>query len=736
VLRVNYYQNSRDLKNLDLNSNPLIICPSPTLADGFRDFIDSKAEVITVAKWIKSGLINENEKRVGKAELMLYLASAWRKYFSDASENIFFNSFKIFTELRSFTLDVEIISGILDELAPEIKKTIILFWAVIQAENLMDEHSAYNKLGEASHKRPLYLIGFKHLSAIQIDMVKKISSYVDIDLFIPNKVKQKSLSNDWINWLDTEKIVDHDTSMSKSNLKVVTYSTNKLNTYLKNFRDIIQEGFLFKSPEDLFIHSKENAFSILYENQKQDQPFDFLALIEKEKVKSLERQLFLDFKIWLLMEEAFKTYSEYSDNIDSFFLTVLRQVVDLNTPRNFLIPMNDREGSKILNFDDLKYRKSDRALVVVLSKESSPFMVNETSYPDDIVKKLKLIGPLKRGGLDVLFVKEELKDIFKSFENVYFFIEEGVEEIDIGVREILEEFNLIPIDLDFQFPIKIKRDVLKEVIHIHTNKNPSLSASSLQAFQDCPRKYFATYIEKMSNKNLAKVGIEPNEIGQIEHAIIADYFQKNIEVHEEEVLNFAKLKLTEYVKHNHISIGRTDFNEVLYELIEYTTNGLNFLYDLKSKNLNAEFHFEFPLPENDLNIKGSIDCLVRDELGLEIYDFKRSQAAVGNKKEIERFEKLQVWIYRWVLLNNSVGTEVKKWGYVNLSEENKNNILDNSKTDLKEEFDKYIRTLSEELKNEVLFSPKPKKDSVCQFCHLNLICPKEKISIEGLNHES
>ena len=58
-------------------------------------------------------------------------------------------------------------------------------------------------------------------------------------------------------------------------------------------------------------------------------------------------------------------------------------------------------------------------------------------------------------------------------------------------------------------------------------KKRKLSASRLQTFYDCPRKYYFQYIDEMEINILPEKTVQPRFLGDLEHAIIGDYLKGN-----------------------------------------------------------------------------------------------------------------------------------------------------------------------------------------------------------------
>ena len=123
-------------------------------------------------------------------------------------------------------------------------------------------------------------------------------------------------------------------------------------------------------------------------------------------------------------------------------------------------------------------------------------------------------------------------------------------------------------------------------------------------------------------------------------------------------------------------------------------------------------------------LKGFIDCILTHENGVHIFDFKRSVASIGSKKEILSFEKIQLWVYRFALERNF---KVIQWGYINLSD-GSDLLINDQQTQQGEMFNDFLAQLIESFKTEKKFHPKPRNSKVCNFCDLQLICPKEMVS--------
>lgn len=737
MLRLNYFENYQEVLQYDFPANIKVVCPSPKITDSFRQATNSKYEVVTIANWVGQNF--EDKKKVGKSELMLRFSSAWRNYFPEASELLFYNSFELFTELRSFSLDLGVIQNLIEGLDSDLQKSILVFWAVLDAEKLVDEHLGYElKKTDEMHNQNFLFFGFKHLSAVQIDLLKHLAIQNEVFLFFPREVKAKAISTDWINWLDTSE-VKFVLNTSKTNLKVVNYSPGKLNSYLLQYLKSNENSSIcllgnedYLATQEVLIHEiffkdKVDIFKIEFNqifNQINKQMFssvlDLISYCQNELKKSIEEQNFKLVKIHQLIKESLEIYSTYTDKIDAFAIGLIKQVTALNLPRNFLIPIMSNPNNYVLNLDDLKFVTKDKKIILVMSKNASPFNRNESSYNRILVDKLKLIGPMKRGSLDIALNMFELRHSM-CVSDVEVFLEDGMLDTDAGVREICKGFEIELIDLKPNFSPKLLIDIVRDDVNAEEKlvRKNSISASRLQAYYDCPRKYYANYLAKLDVKLDTRSGIGSDDKGILEHLIIGIYFKNQNKLSFSILEEICRSELDNYIKSKKILLSKKQFNEALYELVEYTTNGLGFLYDLQSKNPKAEILFEYELPSNQYNIVGSIDCLIKEVENYKIIDFKRSDAAIGTKQGLLNFEKLQLWLYGLALSDKF---NVGKIGYLNISEVD--GLLDVEFNEGREKFIEVFEAVNDTFKNDNEFHPKPRNSNVCEFCTLKFICPK------------
>ncbi len=205
MLSIITYETSSELTSLgfltdtkDLSS--VIVCPNPLIADGFREKLDlqsfggAEVEVVTIAKFV-SDLVKkhtEDLKITRKSELMVLLAGVWKSRFAELPDELFHQSFTLFTDLRSYSLDANLINEVLNHLEPQMAEVIAVFWQIADSPvlGILDEHAAYSYLAEkikesgaSESSVNLVFYGFSHLSGSQVDLLKSLA--LNNELFIP-----------------------------------------------------------------------------------------------------------------------------------------------------------------------------------------------------------------------------------------------------------------------------------------------------------------------------------------------------------------------------------------------------------------------------------------------------------------------------------------------------------------------------------------------------------------------
>lgn len=754
MLEVVFYESNQDLLGkMQAGNTPLVICPSPLIADNLRNLAPA-LEVITISKWTADHLKTLGLTRSRKSELMVKLAAVWRHYYPNEKTSVYLEAFELFTELRSFTLNLDLLAEFFKELDDVIVKSIFIFWAYLDQEKIIDEHSSYKKVTESRSHRPMWFIGFKHLSGVQIDMLKVLSEDHEVELFFPASVYVDALPNDWIKWLASEGPLRAESVKTEARVSVLP--KGKANVILDKFfethphYDLLMAGTrvglvsfqeaqrkksFFKTTEDLFGTETEWLMSSLRQKLKEEKGLNLettSVFLDELKKESEEKGEYRKYKVIELFNEAMKSYGEFQAGIDSFALDILEVITGLNSPRVSLITLEDNIERHFLDMNALNFRNDEKPLALLATGSLGGFRSNEKILSEAMTKALRAIGPIKRAGLEFLFHKYELLSVLNHPETVLL-VEEQVLETDLSWREILKHFDVVDFDLDVKYTIKKVHEYLLPKMKEGPFAQKSFSASKLQTFIDCPQKFYFTHIEKIDNRPMERASLGPDELGNLEHKIIAKYFEESKSITAEIDLSMHQKicvqVFNEYLNESKLVLNETEKARSYNEIMHYTWNGVVFLIDLiKAKNATA-IKFEVPLGQNPWNLNGSIDCLlIQGDKKVSILDFKRSSSATGTKTETVEFKKIQLWVYLLVLKHQNF--EIDAFGYLNLSDLADDKLFfdgDEAQKLLSSSIDSaegVVKTAIEDILAMRTFRANPRENKVCHFCPVNLFCLK------------
>jgi hypothetical protein len=788
--------NQPDLYDLNFVQNQdkfstLIIVPSPLKADALRSkFTGVIPEIITISRFIKDLLklhFPEQEIQIKrKSELILVASSLWKNHCEQENKpfiyDVFMKGFNLFTELRGYSLDLELIRPILTEYSEEIEKFIIFFYQISEQLNLVDEHRAYKILADLyrqigfhdiTEQKNLIFWDFVFVAGSQIDFLNALATKHDLYIPFPKSIYEESRDYDWIRWLKPQEAENKKNEVKKLELPTYYFSPKKLNQIIKNvehnnayfifttnnldslnFFDMSLSDVFFKLPAEIFQGEVSFFSKILNELFVKDESLSIdvvgkkLAEIIHTEFQSKDK----DFKRIKIASEYLKTLKSYYEisiknaNLNINDIKVINAVILLNLPRANLFPLSDDEFH--CHLVDLRSIQSipDKAKVYICaSSEFGSIKPAEEIYPEKVFKILSTLGPVKRNALQFYFIQNYLKELVAN-QDVTLLLENGLKDHDLGWAELLEQYNLnvknqISKTSDFKIINSLK---IKQVPH----QLNSLSAHKLQSYIDCPQKYYYSYVEKIKIDLQLESMLQKNELGVLEHKCIEEYFKQYNDFNEDALSLVVKNVLTGYLKNNQINLTNLDYLKALEEINHFSSNGIKALLELKKNIPEAQFKFEYSISEviDGLKIEASVDCVVTFDDGFAILDFKRSEGSIPTQKAFLLHQKVQVHFYIKYLKKRF--ENLKFFGYVNLespekslifpveetyTEIIKNHSLFTSKSTkklpveletLESDFDQFYQSKVELLKRENEFKPIPLNAKVCQFCDVFLICDR------------
>lgn len=802
-LSVIKYNNLESLLNLEFDlsahSRWKVVCPNPTLADAFREKMgfpssDFSLETTTVSKYLSDLMkVHFPEKKVfRKSELFLMMATVWKMKFSEEDSSLFHQAFEILTDLRSFTLEKQLIENLLEHYHPVVSEAVKTFWLVMENQNVLDEHQAYSDLNEvllspytdqeeeASIEGAIFL-GFTHLSANQIEIFKSLGKTRKVYLPIPNEIIENAQWTDWTKWVDSqaENHIELGQIEKENNISLVTHTFPKGrgNKFLKALleekkRDVLffKKKISFKEvmevpSRDHFFRSDTDLFDYILTDLKSDLEGKFLARnisevnseeikIElKERFSGFKGRSFKDFKNFKVLQLVYKElenyieYSEVNEKFGLFDFDILWEVIGLNLPRNFNLPLLKEPEFLLLGLNDIHKVKNDRELIFFVDGDHDLKSGGGANYSSDVQEILITLGPMRRSSLDIEFYQFYLKELLRN-EKATVLLESGLMEHDQSLNLLFKDFRMVSNTIDL--PENTKRGYVFTPNLANYEVPKHVSPSRLQSYIECPRKYYFSNIVKLGQEPKRKESIDPRLLGQAEHEIVDEYLKNNNE--------FVRDRLDNLIE----EVARRTFpqevmdqpilkEEIEIELLNYSQFLIGEL--LKLKNIDSDLELEFEVEFKTENSRGFIDLIVKSpKLGTMIFDMKRSSSSIPDKSKVNNYSSIQVLFY---LMNYEKNwADYSAFGYLNLSDLSQSliytpdeNVLEafrksgflnleefipkvtrNRKTipfeEFYSEFETFIEEKISEFKEDTEFKAIPKDTSACMFCPGSLICDR------------
>lgn len=773
MLRYIQYQTSQDFfdQASQFVERPLVVCPNPFKADEARlrfDSVGKEVECITISKFmkdqIKSLLPEETMANAkNKSELILFLGAVWKKLKTNPDYLAFVNAFNIFTELRSYSVETPVIEGALEFYDEELAQIVTLFQKLVTDMGIIDEHGSYNVLTQRLREgdlpveynlpKEIVLYGFEFLTASQLDLLKILATRTDLSLLLYQNVVENSTDLDWVGWLKPEETIQVEAryEMQKTN-NSFEFSPGYLAHSIRDESDIYVLGTKkseFQNIQELPFNSQYKQSVDIFSQSYQmvwEWIGDFSGKLTdlREELKDLgeilvKREDFLGLKVCLLVINKINHWEGLSDSngkISQFDLSIIKDSTELDLPRiNKFNPRGNKEITALSQIEGIK----DKKVSVIISTQYQRLSFSESMYTDSIEKYLTAIGPIRRAEFEYNIYLSRLIEL-NLLNDLDFYIEQGLLKADKQWKRILDHFEFESEKL----PLKLDRKT-KYVQHEKKSfELKRLSSSKLQMFSDCPRKFYYSYIEKISPDIKLQGEVDAAERGQIQHEVIEVYLKSYPTFDEDSFQKTIEKVVAKYLSGK----DEMDLDGLYVEVRAYTLSIIQILLTIKNQyNVKFEFEKEFFF-KTDIEFTGSIDCFGRGANDLQILlDFKRSGYSFSTITEILEFGKNQLWFYLKRLVDSGQLDLDKPmiFGYVDLSDVSNSLLFSPSREyltefkeifgrsrssnieDVKAHMDAYSEFEAENierLKGEKEFNPQPIDHKVCSFCFLATTCSR------------
>jgi RecB family exonuclease len=795
LLSVKKLRQLREVYDLEIlkDQETWVITPDPSSADLFRAGLVSSSlpalEVMTISSLISKLMEQISDcpgERRRKSELLPLLATIWKIKGQSLQFNSFLEIFNLFTELRSFSVQVHLFDDILEILPGQQGEVVKLFWDTLDEMKILDEHAEVSMLAtllknDQSLKLPRGILfwGFNHFNGNQVDLIKSLSLWVDVEIPIHEKTYKEKKSTDYISWLETQ--VDNAEECEAKELKprvdILHFGSGRLaetmKVFLENKRvshivlsdkkishamrmEIPVKNLLVKTDCDLFSGELNKLKDYVSEKVSSTDSQCSAVEIKKHsllyKKKAIENKMapnFRAYKVAELFESALEDYEQISvhnEVLTDFDIEVLIEIVSLNQPRAFSMPVGLMNfEKKLYSLAQLQEVPDGAEVVMCISGRYSPILRSTNSLSFEMAQKLSSVGPIQNPRLEFLTYKTEILDLFCR-ARLTVLIEAELEESDLGWKEILDECQLNSIaQKSYKKMIKSTPWTL-----INSTKDFKLSASRLQVYKECPRKYYHVYLEPFQVEIIKEHQLEARELGELEHKVVELAYKENIRAESTELLVFVQNHLDQLLKENNKKIGVHQYRIYQDEVYVLASNGLHFVERLSRLKDVISIEFELRLerlfPEK--KVRGSVDLLVKTKRGLLIIDFKRSAGSIpASATALARFEKIQLWFYLSRLVSSV--DEVIGLGYFNLSDPEQSLLIcpeDNITLELNEivsdinckfsksridldqvlkDYQDFERVLATKLMTDKEFKIQPEDENSCTYCDVQMICPRQ-----------
>lgn len=789
MLQIVYYsRRDQFLDHLRSQSQKLkLIAPSPAKADSLRNQLSREglnSDVVTIAKFTSSLIEKLWEGRdlpsiKRKSELLLTFAILKNKYFPQMGFEQFMQGYNLFSELRSFSVDVAPLQSILDEESPEITQVVTLFWKILDLTGDLDEHGAYNLLSqelrssdEIEELRCSYVFhGFQHLNGQQIDLLKAISIRYDVIIPFPLELKDSLRGTDWISWLKDEKsqelILSASPSTPKANwIKVNSREISKtLKTILKPQDQVvlgvskitplhldllpvtktslkIPQLLLNSDLEALNSEIKESFISSFSLPELESFLSDHLQLITKQRPMN-----FLRLKSLQLYQESLEAIRNLTDDEitgDPFLLRVLGVITNLNQPRTSLTTSFVGEAETLLlDFSLLEDLDEKNRVLVCVDDRFEDLLGLGQRFAPHIQKILSTLGPMKRGDLDLSFKIWEFTDLCARAV-VTVLLSPSTLKHSLIWKKILSGVELVPEESEIPF---MRSKIGDHFSSLQIKKfDGSFSASKFQNYMDCPRKFYLSYVDKLFPEVKVEQDFDALDAGTISHRIIELFVKRDLEASQ--LPELITEVMAEMIAKRSLRLNRETFLKRELEFTHRSQNGIDFLNRLVSffqEEFSWTMEKDFASQEG-FSLRGKIDCLGSGKKINLLLDFKSTSGGIPSKKDILEMENLQLWTYVRSLTQADEKFLQKDlvMGFVSLDEPKKSLLLFTSpelardfkaekicSSDVLDDFTELLKNSQEKMQglvlsiqNDEIFTASPSSPQACTFCELNRICVK------------
>lgn len=771
-----------------------LVTPFPAKADALRTTWSHRpqTDVLTLSRFtadIFEGLPDRPAGPWRKSRLLLQL-NAFRHALPQCRD-LDFGSFKTayqaFSDLRAYTDAEEFPDELLANFDERISMLAQLFHQGTRSLGILDEHAATFELtarlraseGTVLVNKPVIVFdGFTFVTPAQLSFMEALAIRHEVIVPLPRLVWEQSHALDWPKALEMSAHQTLHTDEKKKPIpafQVRTHTKGALGPALRSWRTSQKEKIhIVLGTKNLTENSlQEIPFSDSFTKQSIDITADardalfnrweqrlsrskgildgetLMTWIEEEKKQIIAQKnlaTLRELAVVCLIEKAIQDVPGCLtvQPLDYFLMSLLREVIALDAPRNNLIPLlpTDAEVS-VYSLKDFHALPNEGATALCIDGSLGPVKSDHRPFSPEMEKMLAKLGPVRRPELEFLFLRAELAELWPR-PQLTLLIEDGLLKHDLGWKRIFEGFELqfIPTQLS---SAQVEPNYAFFKAHAAAPASSGkISASRLQDFLDCPRRYYADRIEKIIPRVEATLELEPMTLGTIEHALVEWGWKQGASVWakpgELETHAMSLVNERDQLKRLSPALRAAAASEAAI----YARNGLERLAALVRALPGTTFAFEVEIKVPGRT--GFIDCLGTGGGTLLLLDFKRSK---GKNPSLDGWEedypKIQLWFYLRALQEQGLLTSEQRLGvgYLFFKDLDKSWLACDSSvaTAIEAVVPKWAQAWDDRegalqrygvfedaararLASETNFLPQPRVDDVCDTCALRALCPQ------------
>ncbi len=774
----------------------LVMTPSPVEADKRRLKLNewglsASFDVITSAKFLSSKIdsldeIKKKYKFFKKSELLFHLGILYHQTHPAPTILNFENSYKWFSELRSFSVDFNVLSSVIDDLPEEIAQTIRIFQYYFESHNILDEHMAFHLLNNEFENifkddEKIIFSDFINLTGVQVDLLKKIIEKGQVGIIVPDIFLYYKNNFDWIHWLQIEEPQSREI-LSSGDIKVYHYEKGNLQNYLDDlFNSEKFKKVMFLTGDDQFQshvlslpkHFFKRSIDLFYDviaicfkdfkswiEIKKINQFEFLRQVETElnniiKTKSnIDNLYYRKIKILQLVVAEINLLKElFSREIimDQFILSLIEKIITLDVPRASLIPLIENEGSELFNLKEINFKGPSNNFIAFA--EDFVSAVKNQDLPFALTQKLAILGPLKNKSLEmanfiynlsdpligetVILIPEDFKESSPYLNKLMddpVFLKAQKERLQGPEVKIQTRTNADPLDEIVLANLKLKK--MGHTIY---------GLSAIKSYKECPRKYFFNYVLKFDKKVAIDNILSPIQLGELEHRTIGAFFTRypdgfGGDDFQEILFRLVDDNIRSFIDSNKLLLSDADKFKALNEIYHYSKNAILFIQKIIESMSHPKLHFELPFTHplfSGRSVNGRIDCVIECSNFAIVIDFKRSKGA--SKAEILNMADLQIGTYllattsllhktieafNYIILNDESSTLLRfQDSAQEITSEVKIDVLKINQLDYYNNLKSELEKIIDEIIRDDLFLPRPTVDA-CLYCGLKSICKR------------